>query len=48
MIGRCLQNALVNLALENRFREALEDLGYHLEAIYEEEYDPALGNGGLG
>lgn len=48
MIGRCLQNALVNLNLEHNFREALEDLGYHLEAIYEEEYDPALGNGGLG
>jgi len=39
---------LVNLQLENQYREALMDLGYNLESLYEEEIDPALGNGGLG
>ncbi len=34
--------------LEKKFSEALKELGYKLEGIYEEEYDPALGNGGLG
>ncbi|CAD8163335.1 unnamed protein product [Paramecium octaurelia] len=48
LIGRCLQNALVNLDLEDDYREALMDLGYKLEELYDEEVDPALGNGGLG
>lgn len=48
LIGRCLQNALVNLDLEGGYKEALEELGYQLEQLYEEELDPALGNGGLG
>jgi starch phosphorylase len=48
LIGRYLQNALVNLEIEENYKEALEELGYTLEAIYEEEVDPALGNGGLG
>ena len=48
LMGRSMQNALVNLNLESRYREALEDLGYKLEELYEEEVDPGLGNGGLG
>lgn len=48
MIGRYLQNALVNLEIEDLYKEAVKDLGYKLEALYEEEKDPALGNGGLG
>jgi starch phosphorylase len=48
LVGRFLQNALVNLELEQQFKEALEDFGFSLEKIYEEEYDAALGNGGLG
>lgn len=43
-----MQNALSNLDLEAEFKKALEELGFNLEHIYEEEYDPALGNGGLG
>lgn len=48
LMGRALQNALINIALEENYREAVEELGYVLERIYEEEVDPALGNGGLG
>lgn len=48
LIGRYLQNALVNLDLEENYRQALQDIGFHLESIYECETDPALGNGGLG
>lgn len=48
LIGRCLQNALINIDCEEKYREALKDLGFNLEVIYEEEVDPALGNGGLG
>jgi starch phosphorylase len=43
-----MQNALVNIDLEGNYKEALMDIGYDLEEIYEEEVDPALGNGGLG
>ncbi|KAL4464877.1 hypothetical protein ABPG74_011438 [Tetrahymena malaccensis] len=48
LIGRCLQNALVNLELEGQYKEAMLDMGYNLESVYEQEVDPALGNGGLG
>ena len=43
-----MQNALVNIDLEEKFKEALLDIGYKLEELYEEETDAALGNGGLG
>ena len=46
--GRLMQNCLVNIDLEDKYREALLDIGYKLEDLYEEEVDPALGNGGLG
>jgi starch phosphorylase len=34
--------------LEKNYAEAIEELGFTLENIYEDECDPALGNGGLG
>jgi len=34
--------------LEKNYKEALQEIGYQLEQLYEEEVDPALGNGGLG
>jgi starch phosphorylase len=34
--------------LEKNYSEAIEELGFNLENIYENECDPALGNGGLG
>lgn len=43
-----MQNALLNMDLEDNYRKALMELGYDLEVLYEEECDAALGNGGLG
>jgi len=48
LIGRSLQNAIVNLGLEDTFGQAMRNLGYILEDLYEEEQDAGLGNGGLG
>jgi starch phosphorylase len=48
LLGRLLQNALVNLKLEKCYTEALMDFGVKIEDIYDKENDPALGNGGLG
>jgi starch phosphorylase len=38
----------VNSDLEDKFKDALMDMGYDLEELYEQENDAALGNGGLG
>ncbi len=46
--GRALQNAVINLELQDEARTALWDLGVALEDVYEEEIDVGLGNGGLG
>jgi len=48
LLGRLLQNALVCTDLEEKYKTALNELGYKLEDVYEEEVDPGLGNGGLG
>ena len=48
LLGRFLRNALLNLELEDLYRESLRELGVSLDTIYQEEYDPGLGNGGLG
>ncbi|OHT08698.1 glycogen/starch/alpha-glucan phosphorylases family protein [Tritrichomonas foetus] len=48
LVGRFLRNALLNLELEDTYREALSELDVSLDEIYNEEYDPGLGNGGLG
>jgi starch phosphorylase len=47
-MGRSLLNALMNLDLEKPYRVALEELGYKLEDMVDQEKDAALGNGGLG
>lgn len=46
--GRFLKNYLISLGMENLAREVLSDFGFDLDAIEEEEWDPGLGNGGLG
>lgn len=35
LIGRYLQNALVNLEIEENYKEAVLEFGYNLENIYE-------------
>ena len=48
LLGRLLQNALVCIDLEKSYRDALLEFGVKIEEVYEQENDPALGNGGLG
>jgi starch phosphorylase len=46
--GRELKNALDCLGLEGDVRPALARHGVNLDELYEQQSDPALGNGGLG
>ena len=48
LMGRYLRNAISNMRLTSNFAKALDTLGAKLEDLYDEEQDPALGNGGLG
>ena len=48
LMGRALGNNIINLGEQKEIREALEELGFDLNAIEDQEPDPALGNGGLG
>lgn len=48
LIGRSLENSLVNLGLLENARKALHDLGFELDPLIEVEADAGLGNGGLG
>ncbi|MHB1228663.1 MAG: glycogen/starch/alpha-glucan phosphorylase [Desulfurivibrionaceae bacterium] len=48
LIGRSLGNSLINLGFYDEMKEVMEEMGYDLEEIREEEDDAALGNGGLG
>ncbi len=48
LMGRALGNNLINLGLYNNAHRALMELGYELEELQEKEWDPGLGNGGLG
>jgi glycogen phosphorylase len=48
LIGRLLDNALINLGIMDETREALKGLGLDYDQIRETEQDAALGNGGLG
>jgi starch phosphorylase len=48
LIGRSLGNSLVNLCITEECRIALQDLGFDLDEVRNQEADAALGNGGLG
>ena len=48
LMGRALGNNLINLCGYGEVKEALEELGFDLNCIEDQEPDPALGNGGLG
>ena len=48
LIGRLLDNYLLNFGVRDMVAEALVDMGFDLSVIENQEPDPALGNGGLG
>lgn len=48
LMGRALGNNLINLGMYNKISDALQEMGFDINAIEDEEPDPALGNGGLG
>ena len=48
LVGRALGNNMINLCSYSAIKEALDELGFEIDAIEDQEPDPALGNGGLG
>ncbi len=48
LIGRSLGNSLFNMGFYDKVNQAVDELGFDLAAVREEEEDAALGNGGLG
>ena len=48
LMGRALGNNIINIMALPEVKEVLDELGFDLNAIEDQEPDPALGNGGLG
>jgi len=48
LMGRTLRNNILNLGTEDAYARTMEDLGFHLEDLTQQERDAGLGNGGLG
>jgi starch phosphorylase len=48
LIGKLMENYLINLGIRDQAAEALKEFGTDLETLCEVEPDPGLGNGGLG
>jgi glycogen phosphorylase len=48
LLGRLLNSYLINLGLNDRYREAVDVFDISFEDVLELEWDAALGNGGLG
>ncbi|KAI5866775.1 glycosyltransferase family 35 protein [Durotheca rogersii] len=48
LMGRALDNALLNAGVKAVAKDGLADLGFRIEDIISQEHDAALGNGGLG
>ncbi|KAJ8130612.1 hypothetical protein O1611_g3016 [Lasiodiplodia mahajangana] len=48
LMGRALDNAMLNLGAKDVAKEGLAELGFRIEDIIGQEHDAALGNGGLG
>jgi starch phosphorylase len=46
--GPHLANNLLNLGMMDQARQAMAELGIHIEELFEQEEEPGLGNGGLG
>ena len=48
LMGRALGNNIINIMAQKEIKEVLDDLGFDLNLIEDQEPDAALGNGGLG
>ncbi len=48
LMGRALGNNMINLQVNQVIKEVLEELGFDLNVIEDQEPDAGLGNGGLG
>jgi starch phosphorylase len=48
LIGRQLDKNLMNLGLNEQARQVVQELGFDLYNLMEQENEPGLGNGGLG
>ncbi|MFA5608028.1 MAG: glycogen/starch/alpha-glucan phosphorylase [Leucobacter sp.] len=48
LVGRLLEDAMINLGLRDVAAQVLDDLGLDFSVIVDDEPDAALGNGGLG
>jgi starch phosphorylase len=48
LIGPQLKNNVINLGISEGVNEAVEDLGFDLDSLCDQEPEPGLGNGGLG
>ena len=48
LMGRTLGNNIISIMAQPEVKEVLEELGFDLNTIEDQEPDPALGNGGLG
>ncbi len=48
LIGRLLDNMLVNLGMQDEAAEAMEEMGLDYDKVRNAEWDAGLGNGGLG
>jgi starch phosphorylase len=48
LMGRALGNNMINICAYQEIQEALDELGFDLNLIEDQEPDAALGNGGLG
>ena len=46
--GRFLMNYLISLKMVDEVRQTVEEMGFDLDELEEEEWDAGLGNGGLG
>ena len=48
LLGRALRNNVMNLGADPIVRQAMQQQGWNLDALMEEESEAGLGNGGLG
>ncbi|GMM37161.1 glycogen phosphorylase [Saccharomycopsis crataegensis] len=48
LMGRAMDNAMINTGLRTPIKESVSELGFSLEDLIEEEPDISIGNGGLG